>query len=140
MYKDSKWEFEFWVTIYFKTPKHSEVKENPKIMILFYLHLLYYSTYEVYLSKWLFDGQNGNGLQLEKLGQLWCCPQCKESLEIILFEFQVDPCIYVSFYIWITQKSSQKNMLRVTISAPFLVVTGYKMKHCFSCSTKPKTV
>lgn len=53
----------------------------------------------------------------------------KELIDIILFKFQVDPCMIVSFCIQITQKSSQRN---ITFSAPFLVVTGYKMRHCFS--------
>ena len=45
------------------------MKENPEIMVQFYLKWLYVLLYLDYKCKTLaVDGQDGNGLQIEKIG------------------------------------------------------------------------
>ena len=63
---------------------HIGMKENPEIMVQFYFKWLYVLLYLDYNCKNLvFDGQDGNGLQLEKIGPTFSSstPVCRHVIE-----------------------------------------------------------
>ena len=68
------------------------MKENPEIMVQFYFKWLYVLLYRDYKCKTLsFEGQDGNGLQLEKTGPTFSSftPVCRHVIEHMNNHFYV---------------------------------------------------
>ena len=122
------------------------MKENPEITVQFYFKRLYVLLYLYYKCKTLvIDGQDGNGLQLEKIGPTFSsltpvCRQVIEHMSNYLYVSWFPPAVVRHFRDSICHRSYDCNVndlfdinkrgQLITRCETLILVTGLAAKHC----------